>query len=149
MGWFVHSILLPCFALILQPPTGTRQISFSPRDLLVHISWAGIAVMIVLLVMSIYSIAITLERFLTFNAPAKQSRQFVPRVSAKLRAAQFDDALELTRSYRRSHLAVVIHSGLQELSTERVDKVYRQKRKAKRALKRAIAVKTAEMQRGL
>src|SRR5262249_10134297 len=149
MDWFVHSILLSCFAVILKQPNNVQQSVFSLRNLLTQLSWPGIAVVVVLLIMSIYSIAVMLERYLTFSAAAKQSRQFVPQVSAKLRTAQLGDALELTRSYRRSHLAVVINSGLQELSFETTGKGNRQMRKAKRALKRATAVKSAELRRGL
>jgi biopolymer transport protein ExbB/biopolymer transport protein TolQ len=112
-------------------------------------SYTGIAVIIVLLIMSIYSVAIMLERYLTFNAASKQSRLFVPRVSEKLRAAQLEDAIELSKSFRRSHLAVVLNSGLQEIAAQSSDRTDRRMRKAKRALKRAIAIKSTELRRGL
>jgi biopolymer transport protein ExbB/TolQ len=144
----VYSFVMSRFALFLQPD-GPQQFSFAWRDLLAHMSWAGLVVVIVLLLMSIYSIAIMLERYLTFSAAAKQSRQFVPRVAEKLRAARLDEALDLSKSYRRSHLAVVLNSGLQELAAQSGGKAGRQMRKAKRALKRATAMKSAELNRGL
>jgi biopolymer transport protein ExbB/biopolymer transport protein TolQ len=110
------------------------------------IAWA---VLTVLLLMSIYSMAVTFERWLTFRAAARQSREFVPKVAERLRASQLESALKLTREYRKSHLAVVINSGLQELAAPRSDQSARQIRKAKRALRRAAAIKTAELQRGL
>ncbi len=141
--------LLSCVALIQQSPNSTQHFSLSPMEMLRAMSWTGIGVVIVLLIMSIYSIAIMAERYLVFRAAARQSRLFAPRVAEKLRAARLDDALELSKTYRRSHLAVVINSGLQELAAARADKANRQMRKAKRALKRAAAIKSAELHRGL
>ncbi|MCI0338356.1 MAG: MotA/TolQ/ExbB proton channel family protein [Acidobacteria bacterium] len=125
------------------------QVQMSLTEMLRKMSYTGIGVIVVLLIMSIYSVAIMLERYLTFNSAAKQSREFVPRVAEMLRSARLDDALKLTQSYRRSHLAVVINSGLQELGAQGGDKGGRRMRKARRALRRATAMKIAEMQRGL
>jgi biopolymer transport protein ExbB/biopolymer transport protein TolQ len=149
MMFFVSSLLLSSFALIQQPENAVRQFSFAPMDMLRHMSWVGIGVVMVLLLMSIYSIAIMAERYLVYRAAARQSRAFAPRVAEKLRASRLEDALELSRTYRRSHLAVVLNSGLQELSAVRGDKLDRQMRKAKRALKRASAIKSADLHRGL
>ena len=145
MGLF----LLSCFALIQQPPNVMQHFSQSPMEMLRTMSWTGIGVIVVLLIMSIYSIAIMAERYLVFRAAARQSRLFAPRVAEKLRAARLDDALELSKTYRRSHLAVVINSGLQELAAAHSDKADRRMRKAKRAQKRAASIKSAELHRGL
>lgn len=126
-----------------------ERFQLTPTEILRHMSWTGLGVMIVLLLMSIYSIAVMLERYLTFNAAAKQSREFVPRVAEMLQSADLDQALKLSQRYRQSHLAVVINSGLQELASQRRGNADWQMRKAKRALKRATAIKTAELQRGL
>jgi len=67
---------------------GPNQFQLTPMDILRHMSWYGIAVMIVLIIMSIYSIAVMLERYLTFKAAARQSREFAPRVAEMLRSVQ-------------------------------------------------------------
>jgi biopolymer transport protein ExbB/biopolymer transport protein TolQ len=108
----------------------------------------ALGVLVVLLVMSIYSIAVMLERALTFKSAARQSREFVPRVSEMLRLAQLDDALKLSREYRRSHLAVVVNSGLQELTSGVGANQTRMLREAKRAVRRAAAMKTADFENG-
>ncbi len=153
MDQFVRLILTEGYAFfagaLLTQTQNAPRISFGPREIIANLSWTGIAVVAVLLVMSIYSIAVMLERYLTFQAAAKQSRQFVPRVAEMLRSAQLEEALKLSQSYRRSHLAVVINSGLQEIAAQQGDKTSRRMRKAKRALGRAAAMKTAELQRGL
>ncbi len=136
--------------LLLQTP-GKSVLSLNPKDMIESMSWLGFGVVIVLLLMSIYSIALMLERYLTYKAAARQSREFAPKVAELLRGAQLNNALTLSQTYRRSHLAVVVNSGLQELaaSTSALVKPERQMRKAKRAVKRAAAMKSAELQRGL
>ncbi len=134
------------FAMQDGAPTGLPS---SPIELLRVMSWYGIAVMVVLLIMSIYSIAVMLERYLTFSSAAKQSREFAPRVAEMLRSSHIEEAIKLSQKYNRSHLAVVVNSGLQELVSQRGLNSDRQLRKAKRALRRAAAIKSADMQRGL
>lgn len=136
--------------LSLQQPANSA-ISLNWRDMIAGMSWLGVAVIVVLLLMSIYSIALMLERYLTYKAAARQSREFAPKVAELLRGAQLDNALKLSQHYHRSHLAVVVNSGLQELAatTTALVKPERQMRKAKRAVRRAAALKSAELQRGL
>lgn len=150
MATCVLSFLLSGLAgwLALQD-AGQTQFNLSLRDIWTNMSWSGRAIAIVLLLMSIYSIAVMLERYLTFKAAARQSRDFAPKVALLLRSAQLDDALKLSQHYHRSHLAVVLNSGLQELSAQTNQQLDRQMRKAKRAVKRATALKGAELQRGL
>lgn len=141
--------LLALAVLSLRQPANSA-ISLNWRDMIAGMSWLGVAVVVVLLLMSIYSIALMLERYLTYKAAARQSREFAPKVAELLRGAQLDNALKLSQTYRRSHLAVVVNSGLQELAaTTALVKPERQMRKAKRAVKRAAALKSAELQRGL
>ncbi|HMV50496.1 MAG TPA: MotA/TolQ/ExbB proton channel family protein [Blastocatellia bacterium] len=139
-------------ALAMQT-NNSPQLSLNPLELARTMSWAGLGVMIVLLIMSMYSIAVMLERYLTFSSAAKQSREFAPRVGEMLRTAKasgrLDDAIKLSQNYRRSHLAVVVNSGLQELAAQQSGKSNLQMRKAKRAVRRAATMKIAELQRGL
>ncbi|MDQ3010473.1 MAG: MotA/TolQ/ExbB proton channel family protein [Acidobacteriota bacterium] len=134
-------------ALAMQ--SGPTQLPMTPMEILRSMSWVGIGVVIVLMLMSMYSIALILERYLTFSAAARQSREFAPRVAEMLRAAHLDEAIKLSQNYRRSHLAVVINSGLQELASSRATNAERQMRRAKRALRRAATIKTSDLQRGL
>ncbi|RMG53803.1 MAG: flagellar motor protein MotA [Acidobacteria bacterium] len=142
---------LVCFGgqlfLLLQEETPTFQL----WDMLRRLSGVGIAVMIILAIMSMYSIAVMIERLLTFNAAKKQSREFAPKVAAALRKGNIDEAISISDKYKKSHLAMVVNSGLQEfqahqLSTEIPGETVDA---AKRALQRAVAVKTAEFKRGL
>jgi biopolymer transport protein ExbB/biopolymer transport protein TolQ len=162
MDPFVRLILMEGYAfladfagttVLAMQSDSPSQLSLNPIVLMRTMSWAGLGVMIVLIIMSIYSIAVMLERYLTFSSAAKQSREFAPRVGEMLRSAnlssKLDDAIKLSQAYRRSHLAVVVNSGLQELAAQRGGKSNLQMRKAKRAVRRAAMMKTVELQRGL
>lgn len=144
MALFSSSSVTLLFSLLLQ--ADPVPFSWSPHKLWDDMSAAGIAVIVVLLLMSVYSVAVMLERYLTFNSAAHQSRDFVPKVSAMLKESQLTEALQLSREYKKSHLAMVVNSGLQELTATNVKNPLR---KAKRAVKRAAAMKTADLQRGL
>jgi biopolymer transport protein ExbB/TolQ len=148
MALFSDSFLSPLLtvATILFQTENSNNSMFSWRKVYDDSSAIGLAVMVVLLLMSIYSLAVMFERYLTFKAAAQQSREFVPKVSEMLKAAHLSEALQLSRDYKKSHLAVVVNSGLQELTSTNVKNPLR---KAKRAVKRATAMKTADLQRGL
>ncbi len=133
------------FVILLQAEK-MAPFKLSPEAIIRETSAVGLGVIVILLVMSIYSIAIMCERYLTFNAAANQSRAFIPKATAMMKAAQLDEALQLSRQYKKSHLAMVVNSGLQELA---VTNTKNPMRKAKRALQRSSAIKLAEMQRGL
>jgi biopolymer transport protein ExbB/biopolymer transport protein TolQ len=134
--------------LVFQNSEGTKA-GFGLREAIGHMGPIALAVVAILMLMSIYSIAVMLERWLTFRTISRKSREFVPKIAEKLRAARIEDALQLTRDYRKSHLAVVMNSGLQEMAAASGDLQAKQIRRAKRALRRAAAMKTAELQRGL
>lgn len=135
-------------ALLFQNNAGTKP-GFGIREAIGQMGPIALGVVVMLLIMSIYSIAVMLERWLTFRTTSRKSREFVPKIAEKLRTSQIEGALQLTRDYRRSHLAVVMNSGLQEMAAANGEFKAKQIRRAKRALRRAAAMKTAELQRGL
>lgn len=128
-----------------------ETVEFTLWDMLRRMGFIALSVVIILAIMSMYSIAVMIERLLSFNAAKKQSREFAPRVAGALRDGRIDDAITMSDKYKKSHLAMVVNSGLQEfqahqLSTEIPGEMVDA---AKRALQRAVAVKTAEFKRGL
>jgi len=128
------------------PTTGSPADHFSIIAMVKSMTAVGLSVVIVLLIMSIYSIAIMVERYLTYSAAKKQSREFAPRVAQALKNDRIEEAINISDKHRKSHLAMVVSSGLQEfraheasseISGDEIDA-------SKRALQRAIAIKTAE-----
>ncbi len=124
---------------------------FSFIAMIKSMSAVAIGVVIVLLIMSVYSIAIMVERYLTYTAAKKQSREFAPRVAQALKNDRIEEAINISDKHRKSHLAMVVSSGLQEFRAhEQSSDISGDEIEAsKRALQRAIAIKTAEFKRGL
>ena len=84
-------------------------------------SWGAKAVVIVMFVMSIYSIWVMVERFITFTQAKKV---FVTHSvgAALLTKGDYQQAIDVTKKYKQSHLAKVISAGLLEFEAARRDK---------------------------
>ena len=131
--------------------TPTAADTFTFTEMMRNMGGVAIAVVVVLLLMSVYSIAIMVERYLTYSAAKKQSREFAPRVAQALKHDKIEEAINISDKHRKSHLAMVVSSGLQEFRAHGVssDISGDEIEASKRALQRAIAIKTAEFRRGL
>src|SRR5215470_9373475 len=79
---------------------------FSLWGMIQKMGWPARIVAIILAVMSMYSIAIMVERWLTYNAAKNQSRQFAPKVAAALRDNRLDEAISISDRHKKSHLAM-------------------------------------------
>jgi biopolymer transport protein ExbB/biopolymer transport protein TolQ len=116
-----------------------------------HMGWPARTVAIILLGMSAWSIGVMMDRWLAFTAARKQSRQFAPMVAGALREGKLDEAIRVAERNKKSHLAKVVTSGLQEFRAhEQSEEISEEKIEAsKRALERATAIVHAELERGL
>jgi biopolymer transport protein ExbB len=113
-------------------------------------------VVFVLAFMSIYSIAIAIERFWTYAQATKQSRKYAPEVARLLKQGKIREAIDASRNagVKYSHLAKVLVVGLQEWQYQQeLGETARDKEAAvdaaKRAIQRATAVNQADLKRGL
>lgn len=109
------------------------------------------AVVVVLLIMSVWSISVMIERFLTYRAARKQSIAFAPAVSEALKSGNISEAIDLAEQHEKSHLAKVLVAGLQEFQAhESSDMIPGETIEASnRALQRATAILIQEFKRGL
>jgi len=126
-------------------------ISFDPRSMWENMSWPARLVVIILFLMSAWSIGVMIDRLIAYNGARKQSRQFAPAVAGALREGKLDEAIKIADRYNKSHLAKVVVAGLQEfrahqLSTEIPGEEIEA---SKRALERAEAIVHAELKRGV
>lgn len=130
---------------------GGPNISFGFYDIIKSLTIPGWIVIIVLLLQSVYLIAVGIERWLTYNKAKQQSRQYAPKVAQALKNSNIDEAISISDRHKDSHLAMVVSSGLKEFSAHMGDSEFtgEEMEASKRALQRAIAVKTAELKRGL
>lgn len=124
---------------------------FTLWGMIQKMGWPARIVGIILGLMSIWSIAVMVERWLTYNAARNQSRQFAPLVARALKENRIDEAIAISDRHKKSHLAMVVNAGLQEFQAHQtgVDIPGTTLDAARRALQRATALKTAELRRGL
>src|SRR4028118_976136 len=142
------------FAFLLQEGAGgTNETAhaFTMSEMIKNLGPIAIAVIVILLIMSMYSIAVMVERFLTYRAAREQSRQFAPRVAQALKNNRIEEAINISDKHKKSHLAMVVNAGLQEFRAHDgpSDISGDENEASKRALQRAIAIKSAEFKRGL
>ena len=99
------------FAMFFQEPPA---VGFSAMQLLHNMGWPALCIVAILFIMSIWSLAVMIDRLLYFNAARKQSREFAPKVAGALKEGRLDEAIKLGDRSKKSHLAEVVTSGLQE-----------------------------------
>ncbi len=108
-------------------------------------------VVVILLILSAYSISVMIERWLTYRQARKQSRLFTPAVAECLKDGKIDEAIALGEQYNKSHLAKVLVSGLHELQAHTKSKEIPGEsiEASRRALERATAIAIEDLKRGL
>ncbi len=124
---------------------------FSLMEMWHSMGWLPKAVVFVLLIMSVWSLAVMIDRALYFSAARKQSREFAPKVAGALKEGRLDEAIKVADRNKKSHLAEVVTAGLQEFrnygsgGTVTDDQV----EASQRALERSEAIVHAKLKRGL
>jgi len=113
--------------------------------------FAAKAVVVILFVMSAWSIGVMIDRYLAYSAARKQSRTFAPLVAGALREGKMDEAVRVAERHKKSHLAKVVTAGLQEFQAHQASSEIsgEEIESSKRALDRASAIVHAELKRGL
>jgi biopolymer transport protein ExbB/biopolymer transport protein TolQ len=128
-----------------------QSVGFSIPDMWHQMGDLAKGVVFVLFIMSIWSLAVMIDRWLYFSAARKQSREFAPKVAGALREGKLDEAVKVADRNKKSHLAEVVTAGLQEfrnygggssVTPEQIES-------SKRALERAEAIVHAKLKRGL
>jgi biopolymer transport protein ExbB/biopolymer transport protein TolQ len=124
---------------------------WDPVSLWKQMGWLARVVVIILFIMSGWSIGVMIDRWMAFSAARKQSRAFAPAVAGALREGKIDEAIRVAERNKKSHLAKVVTAGLQEFRahSESSDIPGEQLEASKRALERAEAIVHAELKRGL
>ena len=130
---------------------GGASVNFDLMSMWSQMGWLARFVVIVMFVMSAYSIGVMIDRYLAYNAARNQSRQFAPAVAGALREGKLDEAIKIADRYKKSHLAKVVVAGLQEFRAHNLssDISGEQIEASKRALERAEAIVHAELKRGV
>lgn len=74
----------------------------------------GKAIVVLLILMSVWSVYVTIERLLVYRKAKQQSLLFAKQVTQYLAQDRLNDAIEASRKYKYSHLARVTRAGLIE-----------------------------------
>src|ERR1700733_15232817 len=133
--------------LLLQEQT----VSFDLIGMWNKMEWPARSVVVVLFIMSAWSIGVMIDRWIAYNGARKQSRAFAPAVAGALREGKLDEAIKIADRYGKSHLAKVVVAGLQEFRAHQMssDISGEEIEASKRALERAQAIVHAELKRGV
>ena len=120
-----------------------------------QMGWVAKAIGVILVLMSMISFGVAIERIYTFNQAKKQSKLYAPQVAKHLKDGRLKDAIAVSSSknYRYSHLAKVVLAGLQEYQFQQeggtnlsredlVDTV-------RRAIQRASALTANDLKKGV
>jgi biopolymer transport protein ExbB/biopolymer transport protein TolQ len=131
---------------------GGGAMATDPLGLWHAMGWVAKTVVIILFIMSGWSIGVMIDRWMAYNAARKQSRAFAPAVAGALRDGRIDEAIKVAERNKKSHLAKVVTAGLMEFKAhqdspgaipgETIEA-------SKRALERTEAIVHAELKRGL
>lgn len=131
--------------------TGGGAVGFDIRSMWAQMGIPAKIVVVLLFLMSAYSIGVMIDRFLAYTAARKQSRQFAPAVAGALREGKLDEAIKIADRYKKSHLAKVVVAGLQEFKAHELSSEIpgEEIEASRRALDRAEAITHAELKRGV
>ena len=120
-----------------------------------QMGWVAKAIGVILIIMSMISFGVAIERIYTFTQARKQSKLYAPQVAKHLKEGRLKDAIAVSSSknYRYSHLAKVVLAGLQEYqfqqetggSLSREDLVDT----VRRAIQRASALTANDLKKGV
>jgi len=128
--------------------------SFSLIGMWDSMTWMGKSVVIVLMLMSIWSLTIAGERLWRFQKAKRESLQVALGVTPLLKQHKLAEAISFTKDkrFRHSHLARVLAAGLTEFQYETSETLppdFDIVASARRAIERETLMTTAEMKKGL
>jgi biopolymer transport protein ExbB/TolQ len=128
--------------------------SFSLLGMLQSMNWVAKGVVLVLALMSIWSLTIAIERIWRFQRAKRESLTIARLVTPLLAQHKLREAIALTadKNYRHSHLARVLRAGLTEFeyeTTQSLPEDFDIVASGQRAIERETLMTTAEMKKGL
>jgi biopolymer transport protein ExbB len=109
-------------------------------------------VIIILIILSVWSLYVTVERLIMFRKARRQSLQFAKQATEHLKNDRPQAAIDAAMKYPQSHLARVVAAGLQafqyESQTSPLSEV-EVVEAASRAVERATLLTTSDLKRGI
>jgi biopolymer transport protein ExbB/TolQ len=130
------------------------QQSFSLIGMWQSMNWVAKGVVMVLAIMSVWSLTIAIERLYRFQMAKKESLRLAREITPMLKQHKLEEAINFAnkRDFRHSHLARVLSAGLTEFqyqSSEELPPDFDIVASGQRAIERETLMTTAEMKKGL
>jgi len=100
------------------------QTTYGPVEIWNSMGGVGHAVLLILLVMSFFSIAIMIDRWLLFRRAQRESVKFVWESRKLLADGKLDTVLDETKKFPKSHLARIYSSAILDLGIYRKTGVF-------------------------
>ena len=94
-----------------------ETVNWDIRSMLGHMGGLALTVVVILFLLSIYSIGVMIDRALMYSAARKQSRVFVQQVAGALKDGKLDEAVAIAERNKKSHIAKVVATGLSEFQS--------------------------------
>lgn len=128
--------------------------NFSLAGMWASMNWLARGVVIVLALMSIWSLGLALERLIRFAKAKRESLRVAVGVTPLLKQHKLQEAITFTKDkrFKHSHLARVLAAGLTEFQYEQTQELpqdFDVVESGKRAIERETLMTTAEMKKGL
>src|SRR2546427_10242259 len=70
---------------------------------------------VLLIIMSVYSLTVAIERWIFFSKAKKQSLAFAKLVTLHLKQDKLQEAIDSSKKYKQSHLARVVSARMYEI----------------------------------
>ncbi|HEX3552443.1 MAG TPA: MotA/TolQ/ExbB proton channel family protein [Thermoanaerobaculia bacterium] len=124
----------------------------SPLTLWQQMTILNKGVIIILILLSIWSLYVSVERVIMFNKARKQSLQFARQATEHLKNDRPQAAIDAASKYPQSHLARVVSAGLQSFQYESQTSPLSEQEiveAATRAVERATLLTTSDLKRGI
>jgi len=143
------TVSVAIWTLLLQAE-GSTSTTWDLRAMWHRMTWLPQGIIILLFLLSVWSLGVMIDRFLMYSAARKQSRVFVQQVAGALREGKLDEAISIAERNKKSHIAKVVATGLSEFQSASAQVPDEEViEAAKRGLERSVAIVHAEMKRGL
>ena len=128
--------------------------SFDPVELWHTMTGLAKGVCVLLIIMSVYSLTVAIERWIFYQKAKKQSLAFAKLVTLHLTQDKLQEAIDSSKKYKQSHLARVVSAGLYEFSHDLTSGTanivgHDPIEAAERAIEREALMTTADMRKGL
>ena len=113
-------------------------------------SWFPRGIVFVMVIMSVWSLGIAMNKWWTIRKAQKETRKFAPEFSRFLQEEQMDGAIALAVKYKKSHVARTLVGALEEIKPLLTDGqiTVADINSAERAIERQMLILVSELKRG-